>query len=373
MASQSRWMSLSSFIALFLSPTLSVAKEPPPSGPPWVRKLTEAQEQALKKRTPIFMYFTKKYCPHCEPIEKNVLPSPNLKPLYTRAAWLYVNRNFDDSPLDKIAKKIEIRFGVSSYPQIFLVHPETFQVLSQVGRTQQAFFQAFSRVRVGVSNPRRAVKLLKEGEEVLKELLESPTLTNAKASLKKSADIVVRFHALKILAKEEPQTVSKIADKLLRIPNDPFRYEVCAVLAKHGDSSAASALEAIVRNPPLSKNPNVLRSRAVEALAKCGTEKSVRVIAPFALKGDVNNSLTGSAVDALATIAEQHPKARSLVTKVLIQSYPPAPTTTDSGTKSRTLAHVRKVHGHLEKLTGKQVTIPSEYDNQIRAKLIKSW
>ena len=46
---------------LALLPDAVTAAEPPPAGPPWVRELAAAQKAALEKRTPIFIYFTKKY------------------------------------------------------------------------------------------------------------------------------------------------------------------------------------------------------------------------------------------------------------------------------------------------------------------------
>jgi hypothetical protein len=35
--------------------------ETPPEGPPWVRTLAAAQEQAIRKGVPIFVYLTKTY------------------------------------------------------------------------------------------------------------------------------------------------------------------------------------------------------------------------------------------------------------------------------------------------------------------------
>ena len=35
--------------------------ETPPPGPPWQRDLVAAQEEALEKGKPIFLYFTKTY------------------------------------------------------------------------------------------------------------------------------------------------------------------------------------------------------------------------------------------------------------------------------------------------------------------------
>ena len=49
-------------LLLTLLPTLALAgSETPPKGPPWQRDLIEAQKLALKKKVPIFVYFTKTY------------------------------------------------------------------------------------------------------------------------------------------------------------------------------------------------------------------------------------------------------------------------------------------------------------------------
>jgi HEAT repeat protein len=173
-----------------------------------------------------------------------------------------------------------------------------------------------------VAEPTAAAERLKQAEERAARLVKTPTVAAAKEALG-DADVVVRYQALQVLAAKDPRAVAARAAELLRVPHDPFRYEVCEVLEKTGDRSAAPALEAPARKPEGSLNPNVLRIRAVQALARCGGESSVPVVAPFATTGNANNTLTGTAVDALGAIASRTPRAKAAVKAALVESYPP--------------------------------------------------
>ena len=52
-----------------------------------------------------------------------MLPNPALKETYDKIVWVYVYRDFSKSKEDRAAERISMRFGVSSWPQIFLVDP----------------------------------------------------------------------------------------------------------------------------------------------------------------------------------------------------------------------------------------------------------
>lgn len=56
-----RTLALFALILMFAAPSAHAGSETPPKGPPWVRDLAEAQDLALKKDLPIFLYFTKTY------------------------------------------------------------------------------------------------------------------------------------------------------------------------------------------------------------------------------------------------------------------------------------------------------------------------
>lgn len=301
-----------------------------------------------------------------------MLPSDELKPTYDRLVWLFANRNFDNSPLDRVAERIELRFGVSSYPHLLLVDPVKLEIIQPLGRTKQAFLASVARARVAKpANPRAIVDRLRAAEERVAKLEQNPT-GDAAARHLLDEDIVVKLKAVQILVEKEPKVIVARAGELLQVPNDPFRYEVCAVLAEAGDPSAAPALETMVKSPTRSLNPNVLRIRAVDALARCGRESSVTVIAPFATTGDSRNGLTGKAVDTLAAIASRVPEAKGAVKEALVRAYPqPGGNNAVDARLSEALA--RKVHQHLITLTGKQVPFPAPYDAAARAKLVKSW
>lgn len=350
----------------------AAAIEPPPVGPPWERELAAAQKIALKQGTPIFIYFTKTHCPHCVPIEKGVLPSPGLQPAYGKVAWLFNNRSFDESPADRRAERIELRFGISSYPHLVLVDPEKLTVISHLGRTERALLEEFDKERVTIADAQGAAEKLRQAELRLAKLEQAGSVAAAKDALA-DEDLVVRCTALRILANAEPRAIAAQAGGLLQVPSDHFRYQVCEVLAELGDPSAAPALAAMAENPKESLNPNVLRIHAVDALAKCGVEESIPVVAKFAATGEFNNGLTHRAVDALAEIAARLPGTKAAVQKALVQAYPSPVRATVDADLQRCTALAKKVHEHLETLSNKKVPFPSTYNETARGRLMASW
>src|SRR5262249_47227362 len=162
---------------------------------------------------------------------QQLLPSAALKPVYTKVSWLFVNRNFDDSPNDLLAQRIELRFGVSSYPHLLLVEPESLGVLREIGRSAPAFLDAVGNTSVKISDPKAASAKLTQAEQRLVALNKKPTAANAKNHLN-DEDIVVRFRALQLVAKWDAKVIVRHARELLDTGHDQFRYEVCDVLAK---------------------------------------------------------------------------------------------------------------------------------------------
>ena len=346
----------------------ATAAEPPPAGPPWFRQLADAQKTALDRGAPIFIYFTKKSCPHCAPVEKDTLPSQVLKPGYDKAVWLYSNRNFDGSPLDRAAQRLEERFGVSSYPHLLLINPETLDLIRELGRTPEVILKGIEGTKVAVTDAKAATERLRKADERLAKVEKAPA---SAAQYLADEDPMVRLAAVRVLGQKNPKAVVAKAADLLATPHDVFRYEVCDVLAKAGDVTAAPALEDVASNPEKSHNPNVLRIRAIQALARCGREESVPVVAEFAKAGDANNGLTGVSVDTLAAIAARLSKAKAAVKEALVVSYPPAGGAPADAQRRDALA--RKVHAHLTALTKRTIPFPTTYDDAARAKLLKSW
>lgn len=307
-------------------------------------------------------------------MEKQLLPDVALKPAYSRVVWLYVFRDFSKSDADRAAERVALRFGLTSWPQHLLVDPDSLRVVGDTGRTSQRFLAAVDRAasRVKPSRSLKSAERVQQADTRAMELEKNRNVALAGKYLA-DADIVVRFRALETLAEKQPNIVAAQALQLLRVPNDPFRYEVCKVLAKTGDSAAADALQQIVKQPANSRNPNVLRMRAVTALAACGDEDSVNVIAPFASSGQFLNSLTGTSVTALAAIADRRPAAKKAVRDVLKRSYPQPPANPNAVQQRYCLSLAKKVHAALQQITGRQVGFPAEYNRSTRAMLIQSW
>lgn len=300
-----------------------------------------------------------------------MLPSAGLKPAYDKVAWLYVFRDFSKSGADLKAERISLRFGLTSWPQLILVDPGSLRILRHTGRTVTSFLAAVDSAKVTASEYSTALDLVKQADARAIQLEENPSVELAKQYLD-DEDIVVRYRALSILAEEAPESVAASAESLLRVRNDPFRYEVCKVLTKTGNAAAKGALESLVRRPAHSNNPNVLRSRAVQALAACGDAESVAVIRPLT-NGSYLNMLTGTAVDSLAAIAGRHPEARDRVRRILIEAYPTPPSEPNQTRTRYCLSLARRVHSALEKITGESRAFPNVYDLAAREKLLRSW
>jgi hypothetical protein len=304
-------------------------------------------------------------------MEKQLLPNMALKPAYDKVVWMWVYRDFSGGPADKIAEMISFRFGVTSWPQHFLIDPETLADLSDTGRSVESFLAAVDRTKVEPSTTRKGKDRLEQAEARLAAFAKKPSVTSAKKLLD-DEDIVVRYQAFQFLVAQEPKTVVARAGDLLQVSHDPFRYEVCEFLGKLGDRNAKNSLELLVANPKNSRNPNVLRMNAVTALGSCGDLASVSVIQPFAASGDYLNGLTRTSVTALVNIAARNPNAREKVRDVLKASYPKPPSSSERDA-GYCLQLAKHVHESLAKVTGKSVPFPATYDESARERLAASW
>ena len=252
-----------------------------------------------------------------------MLPDPALKPEYDKIVWLYVYRDFSKNDADRAAERISIRFGVTSWPQMFLADPATMEILRHTGRKLESFQNAVKSTKVKRVAHEKDLERITAAEERAKKLEKRGDVKAARKGID-DKDIVVRTRALEVLEDKDPKLVAKRAKELLAVENDMFRYTVCAVLKEAGDVKAAPALEALVKDPKPSLNPNVLRIRAVQALSTCGTAKSADVVAPYA-SGSPNNGLTGISIDTLGELGARHKKARKRIDAILQDCYPPEP------------------------------------------------
>ena len=295
-----------------------------------------------------------------------MLPNPAIQGAYDKVTWLYVYRDFSGNKKDRAAERISLRFGVTSWPQLFLVDPETFEIKKHTGRSVESFLAAVAATRVGRTQSLQAWERTKAAEERAIALERASSGKLARKYID-DEDIVVRNRALSLLAKTDRKAIVKRANELLQVPSDPFRYEVCKVLQETADPAAADALEAIVKRPQNSLNPNVLRIRAVQALSTCGDASSIEAIAPFAQSGVYFNGLTGVSVDALAAIAERHKKARRAVRAALKKGYPKPPSAGDARSMRACVGLAKRIHRAI----GEKRPFPKVYDEKARAKLMK--
>ncbi len=295
-----------------------------------------------------------------------MLPDPALRAVYGKATWLYVYRDFSGSESDRRAERVLLRLGVSSWPQHFLVDPTTWETLADTGRSKESFLRAFEQARVAGRGAPDAHRRLRDAEARAIALEEGGSVALAQKGID-DEDIVVRNRALAILAKRDVKSIAKRALRLLEVENDPFRYEVCRILKEQADPDSASALCGIVREPKGSRNPNVLRIRAVEALGTCGTADSVEAIAPFAASGEYFNGLTGISIDALVAIAARHPKTKGAVRATLKRGYPVPPADGEARAMAACTALARKIHAAL----GEKGAFPDPYDGRAREKLMR--
>jgi len=287
-----------------------------------------------------------------------LLPRTELEPSYERLVWLYLFRDFSGSEADLAAERACIRLGFTSYPQHWLLDPDSLARLRSTGRSVESFLAAAGCVSVKAGDGRTVIaEMLRAGKRAAK-LRKSGSVRDAKEAIDDS-DVVLRYRALQVLAEKAPKEVVSRAADLLAVPNDPIRFLTCKVLGEAGHAAAAPALAAIVARPAESLNPNVLRISAVRALGGCGDRSSVATIAPFASSGDTRNGLTGVSIDALVAIALRHRDARKEVIAVLSRSWPA--TKYEAAEKRRFMGLVRRVHGALVKVTGKKVELPKDW------------
>ncbi len=310
-------------------------------------------------------------------MERGLLATKELAAEYDGVVWMYLFQDFTHSEADRAAERIAIRFGISSWPQHFLVDPFTLTKVADTGRSLATFRAAVQSTNVVQRDAVPSVEQLAQWDALAISLEQDTGVELARKHLR-HADRVVAFRALQTVAKLAPASLVEASGWLLAQPNDQIRGLVCDVLARHGDAAACEALHGLAAKPTDSENPNVLRIRAVKALARCGTAASVPVVEPFATSGAYRNGLTMTAIQTLVAIAERVPATKSDVVAVLAKAFPAVPAGT-GGEAALTAelrmatALARNVHAALQALTGKQVAFPDVWTDAARAHLMASW
>jgi hypothetical protein len=306
-------------------------------------------------------------------MEEQLFPRAELEPAYEQAIWLYVYRDFSGDEADKAAERIMLRFGFSSYPQHHLLHPITWERLATPSRALEPFLKTFAATRLDPIETTDALGLLEKAEARAAKLEKKQSKKDALAALAQDTDVVVRYRAVEVLKAKAPKELSGRAKELLAVGNDPLRYLVLDVLKDLGDTDQAGVLEALVKDPKDSLNPNVLRIKAVQALGTCGAPRSIGVVAPHAA-GPWNNGLTRISISTLAAIGSREREARDSAKEALLAAYPTPPAEGATEREQRAILSLAKhVHTQLGHLTKKQVRFPDDYDDASREKLRKAW
>lgn len=310
-------------------------------------------------------------------MERGLLSDKELAADYDSVVWMYLFQDFSHSDADRAAERIAIRFGISSWPQHFLVDPFTLTKVADTGRSLSSFRAAVKQCSIQVVEAKPSVAGL-AAAEALANTLEKGDVALARKHLRHE-DRVVAFRALQTLVKKAPKDLIAEASWLLALPNDQIRGSVCDVLAEHGDVEERDLLHGLVRDPAPSENPNVLRIRATKALGRCGDASSLAVIEPFAASGEYRNGLTMTAIQSVVAIAERVKAAKAPAIAVVAKAYPPPAST--SGLEAAAAAAeqrlceslAKNVHDTLQKLAGKKVAFPADYTDATRKKLMASW
>lgn len=249
-----------------------------------------------------------------------MFPSPQLKSIYDRFVWVFQSNRFGKSPEDDAIGRMEMRFGVTSYPRTYIVDPRTLEVIGNFGRTEKQILAAAEQanLRPGAST---VLPDLAEIDALAEEVQLSDSAELAKRHLEHT-DIVVSTCAVKVLARKDPAFLASKARELLLNESDIVRFAVLRVIPDHPDTGLRDTLAGFVANPKGSRNPNVLRCLSLEALGACGTDKDLALIQPYAEAANPYNMLTANAVKGLLRLGKRFPGIRNECRAVLKRSYP---------------------------------------------------
>jgi len=141
-------------------------------------------------------------------------------------------------------------------------------------------------------------------------------------------DIVVRLRAIRCLSLQNSSIIGDHAAELLKVPNDPFRYEVLSHIEHNPDTGLGPDLIRLFRGAGTtipSLNPNVLRINTVRCLRESGDESGLEVLLAEVSEPDPRNYLHGLIVETAAEIAARGEKdlQRNTIARFLTL-FPPA-------------------------------------------------
>ena len=165
-----------------------------------------------------------------------MLPHEDLAPWYDKAVWIYVCRTWREDDADREAARIHDRFGVTSWPHLFLVDPRDDRLLRRAGRTTSTLASAFAAAAA-------QVEPLPEGElqvaldamrATQQQVVALEELTGERAAEQRAEllarlddpDVLVRHRALRLLTPLDVPELAQRAESLLIGGNDAIRFEL---------------------------------------------------------------------------------------------------------------------------------------------------
>lgn len=335
-----------------------------------------------------------------------MLPSKKLEPWYDKVIWLFVSRNFKKDHKDIVAMRSHDRFGISSWPQMILFDGRDDLVMQEMPRKLEMFIKgldrgvtaygkrqwqpkasAEERAQLRVRSQQRTIAL----ESLLEQHSKGAKLTDAdldaaeKDLLSTDSDIVVRLRALRLLAQLRPGTIVEHAARWLTVANDPWRYELLGILSRHAKPDPNLTRELVILFEQAgeavpSRNPNVLRIKVADCLARVGDADALNALKVPALEANPRNGLTHTVIRAVGAIAARsrgEPRQRAM--GILAESLPPAvaPTGNDRTTKlatRRALGVLRTTLQTLAPLVGDATlpALPKTWSESDRASMQRS-
>ncbi len=262
-----------------------------------------------------------------------MLPHEDLKDSYEKVVWIYVCRTWRDDESDREAARTHDRFGVTSWPHLFLIDPNDDRILARLGRSVDALKKGFEGR--DVKGDEQAIAAFEEQHTRLLELEEQlrdkrkvkPKKLNQLAA-NPYEDIVIRIRCVQYMAEEAPQELVDGAEGFLEAPSDTIRFAVLKALESHERTDLAPILAKLFagagKDVP-SGNPNVLRGWAAKCMVKSGDAACIDALAAFSKQMNPYNGTSRSVAHALGAIASRvkdDDKTRAL--RALLDGLPAA-------------------------------------------------
>jgi len=368
------------------------------------------------------------------PVEGQLLPSEELKPLYEKVIWLWVYRSFKKDPGDLAAERVMNRCGASTYPQLLFIDGPSWTVLVECGRSVAEFIKSAENAIARMKKPDPAVERLLVKMNRAKTLLEGGKKDDAAAILsefKKNDPCEFFAEARELLGLVKPASEEDLADPdadrradaldlclakrvpitkgamaLLSDPDGdvrlravayvaavaPDRLDFKTLLADPMDGVKFAVLDAgkSAPDPKLAKagvdawrdldagkirsgNPNVLRMKLAEILGLSGGEDAVPILEAFASRHEFLNGTTGACVRSLGQLGKRKVKGAAAS---LINCFPPAVTPEMEKAKHAThcINLARTVHAALQDACGESPSpFPPAWKEDDRKQILEAW